>query len=148
MDKRGGDRRPWRHCVTCGWTTRLRSRHWWRSWHHSQQLRDLLHVAGGVGSDAAAEAVDERAKAMQLDVVDSRIVDVGWLSRNRESTVSDFIATLNYHSHVEFLNTAATNLPRLVSSSTSLRGTKRSARRRRSSTNPLPARLYAPLFHK
>ena len=40
-------------------------------------------VAGGVGSDAVAEAVDGRAEAMQLDVVDSRIVDVGWLSRNR-----------------------------------------------------------------
>ena len=54
-----------------------------RLWHHCQQLGDLLRVAGGVGSDAAAEAVDGRAKAMQLDVVDSRIVDVGWLSRNR-----------------------------------------------------------------
>ena len=54
-----------------------------RSWHHCQQLGDLLRVAGGVGSDALAEAVDGRAKAMQLDVVDSRIVDVGWLSRNR-----------------------------------------------------------------
>ena len=54
-----------------------------RLWHHSQRLGDLLRVAGGVGSDAAAEAVDGRTKAMQLDVVDSRIVDVGWLSRNR-----------------------------------------------------------------
>ena len=54
-----------------------------RSWHHCQQLGDLPRVAGGVGSDATAEAVDGRAKAMQLDVVDSRIVDVGWLSRNR-----------------------------------------------------------------
>ena len=40
-----------------------------RSWHHCQQLRNLLRVAGGAGSDAAAEAVDGRAKAMQLDVV-------------------------------------------------------------------------------
>ena len=40
-------------------------------------------TGGGAGSDAAAEAVDGQAKAMQLDVVDSRIVDVGWLCRNR-----------------------------------------------------------------
>ena len=39
-------------------------------WHHCRQLGDLLRVAGGVGSDTAAEAVDGRAKAMQLDVVD------------------------------------------------------------------------------
>ena len=48
------------------------------SWHHCQQLGDLLRVAGGVGSDAAAEAVDGRAKAMQLDVVgfgESRMED-------------------------------------------------------------------------
>ena len=42
-----------------------------RSWQHFQQLGDLLRVAGGVGSDATAEAVDERAKAMQLSVVDN-----------------------------------------------------------------------------
>ena len=30
-----------------------------------------------------AEAVDERAKALELSVVDSRIADVGWLCRNR-----------------------------------------------------------------
>ena len=54
-----------------------------RSWHHCQQLGDLPRVAGGVGSDATAEAVNGRAEAMQLDVVDSRIVDVGWLCRNR-----------------------------------------------------------------
>ena len=30
---------------------------------HCQQLGDLLRVAGGVGSDATAEAVDGRAKA-------------------------------------------------------------------------------------
>ena len=30
-----------------------------------------------------AEAVDGRAKAVQLSVVDSKIVDVGWLCRNR-----------------------------------------------------------------
>ena len=40
-----------------------------RLWHHCQQLGDLLRIAGGVGSDAAAEAVDGRAKAMQLNVV-------------------------------------------------------------------------------
>ena len=34
--------------------------------HHCQQLGDLLRVASGVGSDATAEAVDGRAKAMQL----------------------------------------------------------------------------------
>ena len=34
-----------------------------RSWHHCQQLGDLLLVAGGVGSDATAEAVNRRAKA-------------------------------------------------------------------------------------
>ena len=28
-----------------------------RSWQHCRQLGDLLRVAGGVGSDAAAEAV-------------------------------------------------------------------------------------------
>ena len=44
---------------------------------------DLPRVAGGVGGDATAEAVDGRAEAVQLDVVDSRIVDVGWLCRNR-----------------------------------------------------------------
>ena len=54
-----------------------------RSRQHCQQLGDLLRVAGGAGSDATTKAVDGRAKAMQLDVVDSRIVDVGWLSRNR-----------------------------------------------------------------
>ena len=54
-----------------------------RSWQHCQQLGDLLRVAGGEGSDATTKAVDGRAKAMQLDVVDSRIVDVGWLCRNR-----------------------------------------------------------------
>ena len=37
-----------------------------RSWHHCQQLGDLPRVAGGVGSDATAEAVDGQAKAMQL----------------------------------------------------------------------------------
>ena len=37
--------------------------------HHLQQLGDFLRVAGGAGSDAEAEAVDGRAKAMQLDVV-------------------------------------------------------------------------------
>ena len=47
--------------------------------HLCQQLGDLLLVAGGVESDTTAEAVDGRAKAMQLSVVDSRIVDVGWL---------------------------------------------------------------------
>ena len=31
----------------------------------------------------ASKAVDGRAKAVQLSVVDSRIVDVGWLRRNR-----------------------------------------------------------------
>ena len=40
-----------------------------RLWHHCQQLGDLLRVAGGEGSDAAAEAVNGRARAMQLDVV-------------------------------------------------------------------------------
>ena len=42
-----------------------------RSWHHCQQLGDLPRVAGGVGSDATAEAVDGRAKAVQLSVVDN-----------------------------------------------------------------------------
>ena len=42
-----------------------------RSLHHCQQLGDFLRVAGGVGSNATAEAVDERAKAMQLSVVDN-----------------------------------------------------------------------------
>ena len=49
-----------------------------RLWQHCQQLGDLLRVAGGVGSDATAEAVDGRAKAMQLDVVgfgESRMED-------------------------------------------------------------------------
>ena len=36
------------------------------SWQHFQQLGDLLRIAGAVGSDALAEAVDGRAKAMQL----------------------------------------------------------------------------------
>ena len=40
-----------------------------RSRQHCQQLGDLLRVAGGVGSDATAKAVDGRAEAMQLDVV-------------------------------------------------------------------------------
>ena len=55
-----------------------------RSWQHFQQLSDLLRVAGGVGSDAAAEAVDGRAKAMQL--------------RDKRSRL---IATPNCNSHVE-----------------------------------------------
>ena len=42
-----------------------------RSWQHCRQLGDPLRVAGGVGSDAAAEAVDGRAKVMQLNVVGS-----------------------------------------------------------------------------
>ena len=37
-----------------------------RLWHHCQQLGDLLRVAGGVGSNATAEAVDGRAEAVQL----------------------------------------------------------------------------------
>ena len=37
-----------------------------RSWRHCQQLGNFLRVAGGVGRDATAEAVDGRAKAMQL----------------------------------------------------------------------------------
>ena len=37
-----------------------------RSWHHCQQLGDLLRIAGGVGSDATAEAVDGRAEPVQL----------------------------------------------------------------------------------
>ena len=45
-----------------------------RSWHQCQQLGDLLRVAGGVGSDAAAEAVDGRAKAMQLRDKRSRLI--------------------------------------------------------------------------
>ena len=48
-----------------------------RSRQHCQQPRDLLRVAGGVGSDATAEAVDGRAKAMQLDIVDSKILGTG-----------------------------------------------------------------------
>jgi hypothetical protein len=48
-----------------------------RSRQHCQQFGDFLRVAGGVGSDATAEAVDGRAEAVELDVVDSRIVDVG-----------------------------------------------------------------------
>ena len=35
-------------------------------WQHCQQLGDFLRVAGGVGSDAAAEAVDGRAEPVQL----------------------------------------------------------------------------------
>ena len=42
-----------------------------RSWHHSQQLGDLLRVAGSVGSNATAKAVDGRAEPVQLDVVDN-----------------------------------------------------------------------------
>ena len=55
-----------------------------RSWQHCQQLGDLLRVAGGVGSDATAETVDGRAKAMQL--------------RDKRSRL---IATLNCRSDVE-----------------------------------------------
>ena len=40
-----------------------------RSGHNCQQLGDLLRVAGGVGSDAKAEAVDGRAEAVPLDVL-------------------------------------------------------------------------------
>ena len=47
------------------------SSHRKHSWQHCQQLSELLPVAGGVGSDATAEAVDGRVKAMQLDVVDN-----------------------------------------------------------------------------
>jgi hypothetical protein len=35
----------------------------------SKQLGNLLRVTGAEGSDATTEAVDGRAKAMQLDVV-------------------------------------------------------------------------------
>ena len=42
--------------------------------HHLQQLGDLLRVAGGVGSDAKAKAVDGRAKAMQLGDKRSRLI--------------------------------------------------------------------------
>ena len=42
-----------------------------RSRHHCRQLGNLLRVAGDVGSDAATETVDGRAKAMLLDVVGS-----------------------------------------------------------------------------
>ena len=38
------------------------------------QLGDFLRVAGGVGSDATAEAVDGRAKAMQLRDKRSRLI--------------------------------------------------------------------------
>ena len=50
-----------------------------RSWHHCQQLGDLLRVAGGAGSDVTAKAVDGRAEPMQLDVVDNEksVVEVG-----------------------------------------------------------------------
>ena len=41
-----------------------------RSRQHCQQLGDFLRVAGGVGSDATAKAVDGRAEPVQLDVVD------------------------------------------------------------------------------
>ena len=54
-----------------------------RSRQHCQQLGDFLRVASGVGSDATAEAVDGRAEPVQIDVVDSRIVDVERLCRNR-----------------------------------------------------------------
>ena len=37
-----------------------------RSRHHCQELGDFLRVAGGVGSDATAEAIDGRAGAKQL----------------------------------------------------------------------------------
>ena len=39
-----------------------------RSRHRCQQFGNLLRVASGAGSDATAEAVDGRAKAIQLDV--------------------------------------------------------------------------------
>ena len=48
-----------------------------RSWQHCQQLGDLLRVAGGVGGDATAESVDERAKVGQLDIVDSKDRECG-----------------------------------------------------------------------
>ena len=38
------------------------------------QLGDLFRVAGGVGRDATAEAVDGRAKAMQLRDKRSRLI--------------------------------------------------------------------------
>ena len=55
-----------------------------RSWQHFQQLGDLLRIAGGVGCDATTEAVDGRAKAVQLRDKSSRL-----------------IATPNCNSHVE-----------------------------------------------
>ena len=51
--------------------TRLLAVLWSYSRHHCQELGNLLRVAGGVGSDATAEAVDGRAEAVQLDVVDN-----------------------------------------------------------------------------
>ena len=44
------------------------------------QFGDFLRVAGDVGSDATAEAVDGRAKAIQLDIVDSKDRECGMVA--------------------------------------------------------------------
>ena len=54
------------------------------SWQHCQQLGNLLRVAGGVGSDAAAEAVDGRDKAVQLDIVDSKDRECGMVESRQK----------------------------------------------------------------
>ena len=72
-----------------------------RSWQHCQQLGDLLRVAGGVGSNATSEAVDGRAKAMQLSVVDNEksVVEVG---HQRELKRVASVSSHHFTLHVKY----------------------------------------------
>ena len=72
-----------------------------RSWQHCQQLGDLLRVAGGVGSNATAEAVDGRAEPVQLDVVDNEksVVEVG---HQRELKRVASVSSHHFTLHVKY----------------------------------------------
>ena len=85
-----------------------------RSWQHCRQLGDLLRVAGGIGSDATAEAVDGRAKAEGM-----------WKCRR----VKIFT---NYRSACAARNLASENLRDRPRERHILQGVRASRRRRRS----------------
>ena len=95
-----------------------------RSRHHCRQLGDLLRVAGGVGRDATAEAVDGRAEAVQL--------------RDKRSRQ---IATPNCNSHVEADNGNHTFSPPRKFCRARCRATPRLAARTTSSATLVRARM-------
>ena len=96
-----------------------------RSWHHFQQLGDLLRVAGGAGSDATAEAVDGRAKAVQ--------------PRDKRSRL---IATPDCNSHVEADNGNHTFSPPRQICRAWCRATPRLAARTTSSATLVRSRMH------